>query len=207
MVTRTRNAVDYYLTAKAHVLASGFEYEIAWQESRAFRLVSERELLSEAAWVILSSGFRYEAVAGAFPMVSRSFGGLMSAEWICRHRTRCEFAALKHFGHHQKIRAIGKFACHVATNGVAGVVADMEAIGPESLRHLPFMGPVTSIHLAKNIGFPIPKPDRHLVRIAAHLGFTQVDTLCTAINDWVGDSVQVVDLVLWRYAVLVRAVR
>ena len=206
MVTRTHRAVDYYLTAKAHVLASGFEHEIAWQESRMFKLVSERELLSEAAWVILSSGFRYEAVAGAFPMVSRAFGGFTSAAWICRHRARCEFAALKHFGHHQKICAIGKFACHVAANGVTDVVANIESSGPQSLQHLPFMGPVTSIHLAKNIGFPMPKPDRHLVRIAAHLGFKTVDTLCTAINDWVGDSVQVVDLVLWRYAVLGRSI-
>lgn len=205
MVTRTRNAVDYYLRAKAYVLASGFEYEIAWQESRTYQLVTEGELLSEAAWVILSSGFRFETVASVFPMVRNAFGGLISSKWICNHRAKCEFSALKHFGHRPKIVAISEFALHVLKNGVSSIVLELEQVGPKSLQHLPFLGPVTSVHLAKNLGFPIAKPDRHLIRIAAHLGFPQVDSLCSVINDWVGDPLQVVDLVLWRYAVLARA--
>jgi len=56
--------------------------------------------------------------------------------------------------------------------------------------------------LAKNLGFRVAKPDRHLRRIAGTLGFPSVDALCDSIAAHVGDSQAVVDLVFWRYATL-----
>lgn len=72
----------------------------------------------------------------------------------------------------------------------------------EALRSLPFMGPATTRHLAKNIGFDVVKPDRHLLRIAAVAQFSSPDELCRAISALVGDRLSVVDSVLWRYATL-----
>jgi hypothetical protein len=60
-------------------------------------------------------------------------------------------------------------------------------------------GPVTVWQLAKNLGFDVPKPDRHLVRIAEQLGFSSPSQLCGAIADVSGEAVKVIDLVIWRY--------
>jgi hypothetical protein len=70
------------------------------------------------------------------------------------------------------------------------------------LRSLPYIGPVTWRHLAKNLGAPVAKADRHLVRLAAATGRRDVDGMCAEISDWVGEPVAVVDIVLWRWAVL-----
>ena len=63
-------------------------------------------------------------------------------------------------------------------------------------------GPITSVHLSKNIGLPLAKPDRHLVRLANDFGYESAEELCEQISSLVGDSVAVVDVVLWRYATI-----
>jgi hypothetical protein len=56
--------------------------------------------------------------------------------------------------------------------------------------------------LLKNIGIPIAKPDRHLVRLAGAAGFLNVQELCETLESVVGDSIAEIDLVLWRYATI-----
>jgi DnaJ-domain-containing protein 1 len=73
-----------------------------------------------------------------------------------------------------------------------------------ALRTLPFIGPVTQFHLAKNIGLDVAKPDRHLVRIAQLFQFASVQDLCETIANQAGTRVAVVDLVFWRFATLNR---
>jgi len=70
-----------------------------------------------------------------------------------------------------------------------------------ALRCLPYIGEITSYHLAKNLGADVAKPDRHLVRFAASQGFSDVHTLCSAISQVSGDPLRVVDVVLWRFLV------
>jgi hypothetical protein len=67
------------------------------------------------------------------------------------------------------------------------------------LQLLPFIGPVTAVHLAKNLGFDLAKPDRHLIRLQKRLGFSDVSAMCAHLASATGDSIRVVDLVLWRY--------
>ena len=64
------------------------------------------------------------------------------------------------------------------------------------------VGASTAFHLAKNLGVPVVKPDRHLLRVSNAAGFESPHDLCAVIADIVGDSVSVVDLVIWRYATL-----
>ena len=66
------------------------------------------------------------------------------------------------------------------------------------LRALPYIGPVTWRHLAKNLGARVAKADRHLVRPAAATDRPNVDTLCDEIPGWLGKPVAVVDVVLRR---------
>jgi hypothetical protein len=50
---------------------------------------------------------------------------------------------------------------------------------PELLQKLPFIGPVTCYHLARNIGLlDVVKPDLHLERLAAHWGFDGSLEMC-----------------------------
>ncbi|MER9769000.1 hypothetical protein NKJ09_23380 [Mesorhizobium sp. M0189] len=62
---------------------------------------------------------------------------------------------------------------------------------------LPWIGPITKYHLAKNFGVDCAKPDRHLVRAAEAAG-TDTHTLCKIISDQSGDRVATVDYVIWR---------
>ena len=67
------------------------------------------------------------------------------------------------------------------------------------------MGPVTSCHLAKNLGMEIVKPDRHLTRLAEKAGYDTVEQMCRTIADIVGDTLSVIDVVFWRYATIADA--
>lgn len=69
------------------------------------------------------------------------------------------------------------------------------------LETMPWIGPITKWHLAKNFGIECAKPDRHLVRIAGEEG---VDALCARLAAVSGDRIATVDLVLWRSANLGR---
>ena len=106
------------------------------------------------------------------------------------------------FGNRRKIEAIGEIARHVAEDGIEHIKAEIRSRGVSYLQKFPFIGPVTSYHLAKNLGLDVVKPDRHLVRMAWASGHECPLKMCLIVADVVGDSVSVVDLVLWRYATL-----
>jgi hypothetical protein len=67
------------------------------------------------------------------------------------------------------------------------------------LESLPWIGPITKYHAAKNFGMDVVKPDRHLVRIAEKAGETP-DAMCRRLSRETKDSVAVVDTVIWRAA-------
>ena len=62
------------------------------------------------------------------------------------------------------------------------------------LQTFSFIGPITGLHLMKNLGIPVVKPDRHLTRIADVAGFNSVQELCESIQQSVGDGLSEIDL-------------
>jgi hypothetical protein len=72
------------------------------------------------------------------------------------------------------------------------------------LETLPYVGPVTAFHLAKNLGLNVAKPDRHLSRLATATGFSDAHALCAELGAVLGEPVPVIDIVLWRFATLSR---
>ena len=60
--------------------------------------------------------------------------------------------------------------------------------------------PESRMKICPNLGYATAKPDRHLVRLAAALGYEDVHQLCLSLSEATGDPVQVVDVVLWRYS-------
>ncbi len=191
-----------HLRAKQAVIDAGYNLEIEWQANIVFEEVTEEDFLREAAWVVLSSGMREAVVRKKFPLISHAFLEWESAGKITAQGGQCQREALACFAHLGKINAIISIAAHVDKHGFSSV---RDAIGSEGISYImrfPYMGSATSFHFAKNIGLPVVKPDRHLVRIAQSLNYPSPEALCSEISDQVGDKISVVDIVLWRYATL-----
>ncbi len=198
------NLITAYLNAKQSVIELGYGHEIDWMASLEFENVDERTFLREAAWVVLSSGLAERVVSKKFPLVSHAFFYWQSAERIVHDEKACRKNALRFFNNPPKINAIVQIATHVYKTGFWSVHESIRQYGPAYLTQLPYMGPATSLHLAKNLGFQEVKPDRHLTRLAAALGYARPLSMCAEIASAVGDKLSVVDLIIWRYATLNR---
>lgn len=189
-----------YLHAKRIVVSCGHASEIAWQARVVLDDVSVESFIREASWVILSSGMRESVVAKRFPLVVDAMK-LDDPKWTVANRQLAHRRGMRVFGHKAKIDAIidvGELALSLGDLGLRGRLRMPESF----LRSLPYIGPVTWKHLAKNIGLPVAKDDRHLQRLAVRAGRSSVDNMCSEIADLVGDPVHVVDLVLWRWSVV-----
>ena len=199
---QVRNLTEHYLTARETLFSLGFADEVEWQESLDLTRLSEREFLKQAAWVILCSGFREAVVRELFPRISCAFFDWAAAENIVRRRRTCERNALRVFDYPKKIKAIASLSERVADEGFTTIRAKIASYGVDFLQTFQFIGPVTSYHLAKNIGLDLVKPDRHLTRLAQAAGFDSPQDLCRAIADLTGDKLAVIDIVFWRYATI-----
>jgi len=68
------------------------------------------------------------------------------------------------------------------------------------LETLPWIGPITKYHLARNLGMDCVKPDRHLMRLAKEYGFDNPQTMCEYISEKRDMRIGTVDVILWRYS-------
>lgn len=191
-----------YLTAKERVIQSGFADEIDWQEQVSLAGLDEPTFLRESAWVVLSAGFREAVLRRRFGDVSRAFLHWVNADLIISQFETCRMNALSAFGNRRKIDAILAIAGRVAADGMDRIREQIESQGTEFLQQLPFIGPVTACHLAKNLGVPLVKPDRHLTRMAVKTGYESAEQMCRTISEIVGDPLSVIDIVIWRHATI-----
>ena len=191
-----------YMDLKEFVIRAGYDDEVDWQSDLNFEGITETDFLREAAWVILSSGFRESVVRKCFQRVSEAFLSWSSARQIYACRELCWSQAISVFSNRYKIEAIMEVVDRIANEGMDHVKMKIRSHGVEYLQEFPYIGPVTSYHLAKNLGLHVVKPDRHLVRMAHITGHTSPFEMCLKIANTVGDSLAVIDLVVWRYATL-----
>jgi hypothetical protein len=191
-----------YVRAKMRVQAAGYTHEIIWQKSVRTEELTESDLLREFAWVILSSGMRESVIGRKFPAIGEAFFDWYSAEVIVRHREQCINSALAWFHHQGKIEAIAECARIIHEKGFCAMSKELASDPIVALQQFPYIGPATSYHVAKNIGFPVAKPDRHLCRLAKLSGHRSPAELCQALAEYTGDPITVVDIVLWRFATL-----
>ena len=191
-----------YLDIKEFVIRAGYGAEVDWQAEVDFERITESDFLREAAWVVLAAGFREAVVRNCFEGVSRAFLAWCDARRIDARRKQCKEEAMAVFRNRRKIEAISEIVSRVAEEGIGGIKEGIRSRGVEYLQQFPYMGPVTAYHLGKNLGLGVVKPDRHLVRMAGMAGYGSPLEMCARVAGTVGDSVAVVDLVLWRYATL-----
>ena len=191
-----------YAFAKTIVQDEGFQDEISWQSALCFEDLDESTFLREIAWVILTCGMKEAIIRNRFEDISQCFFQWSSAQKIISNREKCQTAALKIFNNEQKIVAILNAADRVNSIGFKTIKRKIRSNPITFLQSFDYIGPVTVFHLAKNIGLPVAKPDRHLVRIAQQENFCDVQSFCGEISRLSGDSVPVVDIVFWRFATI-----
>jgi hypothetical protein len=74
----------------------------------------------------------------------------------------------------------------------------LEAEDPlANLEALPWIGEVTALHLAKNLGADVAKPDVHMERLARAEGTTTAE-LCARLSRETGYRAATIDTILWR---------
>ena len=198
----SQKLASVYMNLKEFVIRAGYEDEIDWQSDLNIKYITETDFLRETAWVVLSSGFRESVVRKCFQDVSKAFLDWCSAKRINAYRKRCQNRAISVFGNRRKIQAITEIVRRVANDDIECIKTRIKSRGVEYLQEFPYIGPVTSFHLAKNLGLCVVKPDRHLVRMAHITGHNSPLEMCSDVAGSVGDSLAVVDLVFWRYATL-----
>lgn len=201
-INKEPDIVSAYLVAKRVILGAGYGAEIDWQASRNFDSLNEPDFLREYAWVVLSTGMREFIIRSRFHSLSKCFCNWYSAEAIIQQENACRRRALACFNNHHKIESIIKTAHIIESLGFCPFKEHIRQDPLANLQSLPFIGPITCYHLAKNIGLPLAKPDRHLVRLANSVGYDDVQEFCRVISDRAHDSVPVVDVVLWRFATI-----
>jgi hypothetical protein len=199
---KSTKAIDLYRDAELAVIAAGFGWEPEWQRRRAVDALCESEFLREAAWVVMCSGFRESVVRDVFDYVSLCFCDWETAQEITARRGACIETASARFANRRKLSALADIAELVQEEGFAAVSERLKRDPVRELQSFPFIGPVTSWHLAKNLGFNVAKNDRHLARLAASTGYGDAHELCEVIAQKTGELISVVDVVLWRFATL-----
>jgi hypothetical protein len=199
---RSHAAVELYTHALERVVAAGYAAEIEWQRSRDPDALTETDFLREVAWVILCSGFSESTVRRKFPHLSLCFCDWLSASEIASSAQLCRRTALECFANARKVDAIVSAALIVSVSGFESVHARLARDPIRTLQRFDQLGGVTAYHVAKNFGYQVVKPDRHLVRLSDRLGFKDAAGLCDAISSATGASLNTVDIVLWRYCAL-----
>lgn len=170
---------ELYARIRSRLSELGYGRDYEWSQSVGAPETSV-DLAREYTWVVLNSGMRHtvaEAIMGrVWPLLLR--GQRLGDAF--RHRGKA--AALEDFWRRKSDRLAELAAAR-------NVVAWCET--------LPWIGPITKFHLAKNLGVDVAKPDRWLERLAA-AGGESVDDLCDRLARSSGDRVATVDVVLWR---------
>lgn len=198
-VTRVEALAREYLAAKRAVIDAGYASEVGWQAMASSIEVTARRFVKEATWVVMSAGLAERVVRRRFPLIARALFEFDIPRII--GEPTCRDATLAVFAHQRKVDAILTIAtwAHDTSNDVIRNLVQMR--DESALMQLPYIGPATVRHLLKNLGAPVPKPDRHLTRFASHYGCS-VDELCQTLAARLGEPISVVDIVLWRWSAL-----
>lgn len=195
----SQSLVRHYLNAKRAVIDAGFAPEITWQKEVATSEITGPSFLEQAAWVVLSAGMAAYVVSQRFPDIRAALHQFdldaIAADPQCRPRL------LNVFNHPQKIDAILAIADFAQSKGDGYIRNLVTTADRGALMSLPYIGPVTVVHLLKNLGIATVKPDRHLARLAHRLN-ADVEAMCTEISEYFGEPASVVDIVLWRWSTL-----
>lgn len=186
------NLLEFYNYAKQEVIKAGYLKEIELVEGRKFEYMNADKFFNEYAFVVLSSGISNKAAMSMFTELMET----------------SKISSIKHEGKRKALeQADVNYTKWFDLLKTCGTV-DKKL---EYLETLPWIGPITKYHLARNLGIDVAKPDRHLIKIAHHFNYEyrkypgakiiiDVQMMCRHISEKTGDRIGTVDLILWRTA-------
>lgn len=173
-----------YASLAARLRLAGYGEELDWAAAIA-PPGSAEEFFWEYAHVVVNSGMKAQIAAGILARIRLALGAGKPVGSA--------------YGHGAKARALETAREERATRFQAFQATGNDQERLAYLRTLPFLGPITVWHMAKNCGVACVKPDRHLVRIAAEYGRSPQE-LGAALQAATGDPLALIDTVLWRAA-------
>lgn len=153
--------------------------DIAWSEALCMP-TSATDFAEEVIFVIANSGMNNIVARGIY---DRCMAALVAGRPV-----------IGVFGHVGKAAAIEQVWAKRTTYFDRYLAASDRLAYLESL---PWIGPITKYHLAKNFGEDFAKPDVHLQRLADREGCT-AQQLCARLAAELGLRIATVDTVLWR---------
>jgi hypothetical protein len=157
----------------------GYADDITWAES-LMAPTSAYDFACELVFVIINSGMKHSIALGIHRRVLRAW---QSDQPI--------FSVFKHAGKARAIDMIFRSGERLLNEYIA---ADDKL---DFLESIPWIGPITKYHAAKNFGLDVVKPDVHLQRLSAAYGTTPED-LCQHYAAATGYRIATIDTILWR---------
>ena len=161
------------------ICEAGYAEDISWSE--ALGPPEDAEAFGRAAaYVIINSGMKNEVAELIYAKCLKA---------IERGRS-----VTKVYGHYAKARAIDAIWQNRLRHFGTFVATDDKLAFCHAL---PWIGPVTQYHLAKDLGVDVAKPDVHLARLAVR-DRTTVERMCKRLSKQSGYRVATIDTILWR---------
>lgn len=192
-----KNPVALFKIAEKFLRENGFGQEIdRFDNPRTLDEMNDRELLEQYAWVVFSSGMRNAVIKAKWREITKAFRDFNPTK-IMEDPDAVRRNALNVFGHQKKVDAVIQMTRLLLKEGLA-LRLKIKEDPLNAINRLPFMGPKTKYHLARNLGFNYIKPDRHLVRLASKYEMTPSE-LCELIHQKTGRRLATIDAILWRY--------
>lgn len=170
-----------YLDLKQGVINKGYEQDIAWAEDIK-KCNDSAEFCQQYIFVLCNSGMKAQIAAVIYQRILQAIIDNVDISDV--------------FGHKGKVGAMKAIIKAHKTTFQEYLKSENKL---EFCESLPWIGPITKYHLAKNLGENFIKPDRHLVRIAKEYNIDPFE-LCDKLAEITGDNLHTVDTVLWRAA-------
>lgn len=179
----------------AHLDATGVDLD-EWR-GQDVRGLSDRDLLKEYAWVVISCGLTPAVTFKLWPGLTEAFGAWQPGRI---DPTQSRVAALSVIKSARKIDAIVQMA-----ESLQSEPGQMDRLAAMPLRQalkwlqtLPWVGPNNCHHMARNMGFDCCVRTGPVPRLAAYLNM-ETDELCAEIASLTGERLRTVDLALWKW--------
>lgn len=170
---------ELFARIEAAVREAGYSDAIAHSE-RAAAPTSGKQLAAEAIYVICNSGMSNRTAVTIFNRCMAALNAGRSATTAFQHPGKA--AAIDQIWRRRRVL----FRHFRSAHDVVAFCAD-----------LPWLGPITKFHLAKNLGVDVAKPDVHLNRLATAEG-AMAQELCERLAAETGYRASTIDLILWR---------
>src|SRR5258708_16999181 len=168
----TNNYLDYFHKALDFVM-NNYKEDYDRIANTKFGEITPEFFFREFCWCCCTSGFNAKVVSKFFPALLSALEPLFKIILINSKSIDIENIrnnSLKIFNNKRKIQAIIDCALLIS-NKIEQLgwkqFRDLELNTPEKLEQLPFIGPITKYHLARNIGLlEFMKFDLHLTRLS-----------------------------------------